>query len=83
MKSFNGDKFYVRKKNIKYEYYLFLLGISFYIVLMDKYFYKIYLFCKYFYKNIIFVYVYVRYVWWYVWLFFYKYYIVIDKVFGN
>lgn len=61
MKSFNGDKFYVRKKNIKYEYYLFLLGISFYIVLMDKYFYKIYLFCKYFCKNIIFVYV--RYVW--------------------
>lgn len=51
------------KKNIKHEYHLLLSGISFYTVLMDKYFHKIHLPCKYFHKNIIFVNVYVRHVW--------------------
>lgn len=51
------------KKNIKHEYHLLLSGISFYTVLMDKYFHKIHLPCKYFHKNIIFVYEYVRHVW--------------------
>lgn len=75
--------FMQEKKNIKHEYHLLLSGISFYTVLMDKYFHKIHLPCKYFHKNIIFVYVYVCHVWWHAWLFSHKYYIVIDKAFGN